>query len=427
MNTPSQAPILLLNDQPEFAQMIKEALHSYSLEADLHTSANEALKAVVTGSYRVVVADLLKDEMSGARWAKEARVLQSDLPIILITEEASNEPIHSAGDVHCIFKNPLDIAKLIEQIKQCLDLSPTARGGTTLAPFAQSIKEDATELTYPKPLKHLAGCSPVSEVFLQRIWQLMQFEQPIWIVGPSGVEIEQILLELGEWKRTTREPLFLQAEDFCCERALKALHSNSFENKEPRVVLWGNLTGLSLLAQDDFLIWIQAAQKTCRHLLFIVWVEAHLFHHNPPVLSPAIISQAQSRALYYPPLRRRLADLAHYWTSQSSEKFPLSAALTSALMHHDWPGNYRELRDLIHFVKTNQSLPASWEQRLKNAPPVSLETDLLTEQNALINSAFEKIKERDDPKKALSDLLHLSEDTLQWEKSAPVLPKRMLF
>ena len=51
-----------------------------------------------------------------------------------------------------------------------------------------------------------------------------------------------------------------------------------------------------------------------------------------------------------PPLRERIADivpLAEYFLAQQSEQASLSEEARSALVRHDWPGNIRELRNVV--------------------------------------------------------------------------------
>ena len=78
-------PILLIDDEEKFAQMLQELLQLSGYESDYCLNPKEAVARLRQEEFDLVITDYKMPEMDGAEFLQEARKLNPDLPVIMIS------------------------------------------------------------------------------------------------------------------------------------------------------------------------------------------------------------------------------------------------------------------------------------------------------------------------------------------------------
>ncbi|KEQ27861.1 ATP-binding protein [Paenibacillus tyrfis] len=126
-----RARILTIDDDPVNLRILKHVLASDLYEITTTTSGLEALSLLKSGSWDLLVADVMMPDMSGYEVARTVRTIfsPSELPILLLTARHRAEDIESgfkAGANDYIVK-PVDAQELRMRVKALTDVTRAAR------------------------------------------------------------------------------------------------------------------------------------------------------------------------------------------------------------------------------------------------------------------------------------------------------------
>ena len=77
--------VLVVDDEPSIRSVVQKLLSKSGYEADCAEDAQSALAALDTGSYGVVVSDVVLPGMSGVALLKAIRERAPDLQVIMMT------------------------------------------------------------------------------------------------------------------------------------------------------------------------------------------------------------------------------------------------------------------------------------------------------------------------------------------------------
>jgi PAS domain S-box-containing protein len=125
--------ILVVDDEPGVARTVQLMLHRHGYNADYVTTPGEAQERLRerAGHYRLLLTDLSMPVMTGCQLAVEARTIQPDLVVILMTGFGTDlKPVHlrEAGIAEMLLK-PFSPETVAETLHRVL----VSRGGERLA------------------------------------------------------------------------------------------------------------------------------------------------------------------------------------------------------------------------------------------------------------------------------------------------------
>jgi len=110
--------VLLVDDEKEFVEVLKERLENRSLRVTTASNGTEALEAVKKKKFDAIILDFQMPGMNGVETLKEILALDSDAQVILLTGHgsvgASVEAIK--GGAVDFMEKPADINDLLEKI-----------------------------------------------------------------------------------------------------------------------------------------------------------------------------------------------------------------------------------------------------------------------------------------------------------------------
>ena len=83
--------VLILDDEPIVCKRLKPSLEKHGFQVDTFTRSFEALQAVKETGYDIIITDLKMEGMDGMRFLQEAKKLNPNTEVIVITGFATME------------------------------------------------------------------------------------------------------------------------------------------------------------------------------------------------------------------------------------------------------------------------------------------------------------------------------------------------
>jgi DNA-binding response OmpR family regulator len=87
----SKASILLVEDDPNLGQILKEYLDIKGYETTLSRDGEAGLKTFKNGRFDLCIFDVMMPRMDGYELAQEVRIINEDVPIIFLTAKSMKE------------------------------------------------------------------------------------------------------------------------------------------------------------------------------------------------------------------------------------------------------------------------------------------------------------------------------------------------
>lgn len=170
--------ILLVDDEVDLLTVLKRSLTRLSYVVDTASSAEEAIRAIATVQYDLVVSDLALGGMSGIELLKKIRLSDSLLPFIIMTGvgtiDSAVETI-KLGAFHYITK-PFNSHELILLIQKAIEHGKLQRK----LEFFQE-KEEKNEIP-----DMLIGTNAQVQKIVSTIEKISDADAPVLILGETG-------------------------------------------------------------------------------------------------------------------------------------------------------------------------------------------------------------------------------------------------
>lgn len=445
--------ILIVDDELSMRQFLKILLEKEGYGVDAAKDGPTALKKAASRKYDLTISDIRMPGMSGLELLAELKGQYPDMPVLLITAFASPEDAVTAmknGAFDYITK-PFNV----DEIKSVIN-----------AALARQKKVDASDPCEAFP--HIIGQSPEMLKIFDLIKRIAPTPANVLIYGESGTGKELVAKAIHNHSRVVGQPFV----PICCSAIPETLlESELFGHKK------GSFTGAiadkaGLFQQADggtaFLDEIGELTPIIQTKLLRVLqerefmpvgstknhqVNVRIIAATNRILEEEIAAGNFREDLYYrlavvpirvPPLRERKGDvpllvdhfLKKYSTLLGKEVQTISSYGMEVLMNYDFPGNVRELENIIErgvaLESSNIILPES--VILSNGPNETASSkeeplfvaaydekelfdrgleDILTDlETRMIRHAMEKV---DNSKVRAAELLKLSFRSLRYK------------
>ncbi|UCD14891.1 MAG: response regulator [Candidatus Omnitrophota bacterium] len=122
--------ILVVDDEPDFVEVIKTRLEASGYEVITAPSGKEALDKVASGNPDAVILDILMPGMDGLKVLKKIRSQNKNLPIFIISAFSTEERFKLARELDAsgfIIKTG-DLGREIENITGALRIADKYKG-----------------------------------------------------------------------------------------------------------------------------------------------------------------------------------------------------------------------------------------------------------------------------------------------------------
>ncbi|SJM90093.1 Type 4 fimbriae expression regulatory protein PilR [Crenothrix polyspora] len=356
----SKPQVLIVDDEPDIRELLEITLTRMAIDTHSAENVTEAKDILKQKSIDLCLTDMRLPDGSGLEIVDYIQTLAKPIPVAVITAHGSIDMAILAmkkGAFDFISK-PIDLPALRQVISSALKLSEQS-----------SDKERRT--------RHLLlGESPAMREIRTKIEKLARSQAPVYISGESGAGKELVARLIHQQSpRSDRPfvaincgaiPLELMESEFFGHKKGSFTGAVSdkkglFQAAEAGTLFLDEIADLPLSLQVKLLRAIQ--EKKIRPVgdQLEVFVDVRLLSATHKNLAEMVQAGTFRQDLYYrinvidlqvPPLRDRTTDIpdltAHILTKLTGDNtVTLSAAASKALQHYSFPGNVRELENIL--------------------------------------------------------------------------------
>ncbi len=415
------ARILLAEDDEIMRITIQDALHRQGWKVEAVVNGREALDRIRQGNYHLVISDIRMPELGGIELLQELTKVAAYTDIIMMTAFGSVEDAIDClkkGAADYILK-PFDMDDLIIRVSRILEM--------------QSVKARCASLEEccRQSRQQIIGKSEAITKVHQRIAQAGPTDSTVLITGESGTGKELAANGLHLASLRAKKPYIrincaaipeglIESELFGHEKgAYTGAHKKRvgrFEMADGGTLLLDEIGDMPMSLQSKLLRVLQEGEFERVGGTRTIKVDVRVLCATAKNLEEEIRQNRFRQDLLYrisviplhmPPLRDRKEDIGllvtHFlqeFSNKRGELLTLSPKAMQLLMNYDFPGNVRELKNIIERasvlapkpVITEVDLPADLKNHLQpeslaDDEEISLSAALAkTEKKCLLNA-----------------------------------------
>jgi DNA-binding NtrC family response regulator len=363
--------ILIVDDDQMMCEMLEDDLKRHGFHPTSYLSAEKALDALKTESFDVLLTDMNLPDMNGIELCERVATNRPDIPVIVITAFGSMETAIAAirAGAYDFVTKPIDTEFLV----LVLDRAVNHHG------LQEKVKILDEALKKSHQFDELIGQSPPMRKLIDRLQRIADTETSILITGETGTGKELVAQALHRRSRRQKGPFVAvncaALPDALLESELFGHKSGAFTDaKTEHKGLFFQANGGTLFFDEigDFPLTLQP--KLLRSLeerrvrpiggTSELAFDARIIAATNRDIETAVEENRFREDLYYrinviqidlPPLRERGTDillLAQHFVEQFAIRSDkqiagISNSASEKLLNYTWPGNIRELRNII--------------------------------------------------------------------------------
>lgn len=358
--------VLLIDDDRKFCRTLEYTLQASGLNPLLAHSGKDGLHLFHQHAPPLIVTDLQMPDLSGIEVLSAIKESQPQTPVIMVTDFGS---VNSAVDLmkagaYDYLQKPFSHERFIEVVRTALDhrKSPASKNGRTRPPFA--FLQDM-----------VIGESVIMKALMHRVRKVANSEVSVLLQGESGTGKELIAREIHQYSERAESPFvavncatipvgLFESELF---GHIKGAFTGAMRNKQGKFQL---AAGGTLFLDEIGELPLGLQPKLLRALQerevepvggTAESVDVRVIAATNRDLEKEMVSGRFRDDLYFrlavvpitiPPLRDRRSDipkLVNYFLQkrQAENLISFSSEVIDAFMAYNWPGNIRELENLI--------------------------------------------------------------------------------
>lgn len=121
-------PILLIEDQVELCQILKDTLSLYGFDVKYALNGDDGYNEFISLDPKLVIIDIMMPGSDGFSAVKKIRLVNKEVPIIMLTAKPLTEDLVKAFDLGCndFVRKPFAMEELIARIKSFTKVSGNA-------------------------------------------------------------------------------------------------------------------------------------------------------------------------------------------------------------------------------------------------------------------------------------------------------------
>ena len=370
--------ILVVDDEADIRESLDTLLSLEGYAVELAQSATEGLRKLESGTYDLILLDLMMPDRSGMEVLHEIRERDSEVPVFMITAYGSVEVAVNAlkSGATDYFSKPWDNEKLLIEIERMIARSRLERENTQL--------KRALKQRYSFP--NIIGKSERMLRILDLVTQIAPSRATILITGETGTGKELIAKAIHA-NSARADQMFVAVNSGSVpadllESALFghvkgaftgaiAARKGYFEIANKGTIFFDEIGTISPETQAKLLRVIQEREFMPVGSTDVIKVDVRILAATNADLKKLVEDGKFREDLYYrlnvinvalPPLRERKEDiprLIEYFFNKycrENEKFvdaegrsllKFDPEALQLLMDHNWPGNVRELENAV--------------------------------------------------------------------------------
>lgn len=377
---PSDGKILIVEDSQSIALTYKQYLTSL-VTCDIARTAQQAIDLITKGKYSTVVLDLQLPDMDGLEIIQHTNTHKISLNYIVITSNGSlNTAVQAMRlGAYDFLVKPVSKTRLITSINNAQKLGQL-----------QNTVKTLTQEGEPADSNHFIGQSEPMLATYRMIKNMAQSNAPAFITGETGTGKEICARELHNHSHR-RQHAFMALNcaaipDTLIESEIfghvKGAFTGASENRDGAVrcaqngtLFLDEICEMDLNLQVKLLRFLQTSEikKVGSDKIETVNVRIICATNLDPVremekktFREDLFYRLNVLTIHMPPLRERGKDIIilaehfmHLYADEETKEFThLCTDAKALLLAYHWPGNIRELQNLIRRLIITQSGPA---------------------------------------------------------------------
>jgi DNA-binding NtrC family response regulator len=368
---PQEASILVVEDEAKLRRLLELQLAEEGFHARMAPDAETGLQALQEEKFDLVVTDLKLPAMSGFEFLQAVKRIDANIPVVIMTAYGTVESAvdaMKAGASDYVLK-PFSLAELVLVIRKELATHQLREENRTLR----------EELGRRYEYKNIVARSPKMQAVLALVERVAPTNTTVLVGGESGVGKDLIARAIHEHSRRASGPFvkinstaipetLLESELFGYEKGAFSGATTSkpgkFELADKGTLFLDEIGDVPPQIQVKLLRVLQEREFERLGGTKTIKVDVRLIAATNRDLRAALEEGTFREDLYYrlnvvaidiPPLRDHkedIPDLANFFLTKYAEETgkPITALTPQAmklLMDFHWPGNIRELENII--------------------------------------------------------------------------------
>lgn len=417
----SSLPVIVLDDEKHLRISLGQTLELAGYQVKSYDRAHLVLEILDPDWPGVIISDIRMPGMDGLRFLQEARKLDADLPIILITGHGD---ISTA--VTAIRQGAYDFLEKPFRNEILLDLVARALEKRRLTLENRCLREELARHSAPGP--RVLGRTPSVQKLMSLANQIAQVETDLLLWGETGTGKDLLARYIHEHSCRSGQNFvaincgavpehLIESELFGHEpgafTGASKRRIGKFEHAQGGTLFLDEIESMPLSLQVKLLRVLQERQLERLGSNTPIRLDLRILAATKTDLKEASARGEFREDLYYrlnvvtldlPPLRERREDLPllfQHFALVAATRSGLEAPTPtpgqiSLLMSHDWPGNVRELRNLAErYVLLGATCDYNLEQLMfgnTGHEPLTLPEQVNLFEKSLIQQALARNK-----------------------------------
>ncbi|MEJ2632863.1 MAG: sigma-54 dependent transcriptional regulator, partial [Acidihalobacter sp.] len=362
--------ILIIDDEPDIRELLEITLSRMGLETAAAADLAQARALLTEQSFDLCLTDLRLPDGSGLDLVEHIQAYHPELPVAVITAYGSMDTAIAAlkGGAFDFLSKPIDLTRLRSLIESALKASTSTTSPSNVDRRAQ----------------RLLGKSATMQRIRETVAKLARSQAPVYIHGESGTGKELIAQQIHDQGPRRTAPFvpvncgaipaeLVESEFF---GHLKGSFTGAvadkrglFQAADGGTLFLDEVAELPLSMQVKLLRAIQERRVKPIGATAEIPTDVRILSATHKNLDEEVAAERFRQDLYYrlnviavtaPPLRERpedLPELTEHILSRLGERWGqpapgLSDAALRALRHHSFPGNIRELENILERAAT---------------------------------------------------------------------------
>lgn len=359
-----QGTILVADDDAAIRTVLSQALGRAGYEVRTTGQAGTLYRWAAAGEGDLIITDVVMPDENGFDLVPRIKKVRTDVPIIVMSAQNTFMTAIRASErgAYEYLPKPFDLKELIAIVGRAMSRPKSA------------VHEDPD---HPDDIP-LVGRSPAMQELYRALARLMQTDLTVMIMGESGTGKELVARALHDYGKRRRGPFvpvnmaaiprdLIESELFGHEKGsfTGALNraSGRFEQAEGGTLFLDEIGDMPMDAQTRLLRVLQQGEYTTVGGRTPIKTNVRIVAATNKDLRGAIRQGLFREDLFFrlnvvplrlPPLRERSEDIPdlvrHFFTIAEKEGLPrkqIDVAALDRLKRHRWPGNIRELENLV--------------------------------------------------------------------------------
>ena len=382
------ARILVVDDDLDMLHLIGLRLSAAGYQVSEASSGEAALLSFYDNRPQMVLTDLRMGKMDGLALFDRLRSEAPTMPVIILTAHGTIPDAVAATQkgVFSFLTKPFDGQELLRRVADAVRLSPSLDPGKSSAHWRSELITSNLRM----------------EELLRQALRVSEESQTALLLGPSGAGKETLARAIGKAGRRAGKPFVgVSCTDFPAN-ALEDMLSpgnpaNVYAQAAGGILFLQDISALSLIAQARLFSVFFAQMQANDPLLRLnsassqrAVLDVQLIAASPRPLDAELAEGAFRSDLFYllsrmtlilPPLSERSEDiplLASYFLSRihPEKSLTLSPEALAALLEGRWPGNVRQLKNVLEQVAEVSLTPVIPESAIRRVMRESEEDSL---------------------------------------------------